>query len=261
MFNKQFISNSFLQQEAGFVKKAFLKSHLYAGIAFLLSFFAALIITTVAQRTGLNNSLGFLVASSVSLVAGFLIVIFSSFWLSVHRSMGTLISTYVITWALLTFGLSGVLLSVGQYNDIQGLQGLDFTQINTALLIVGVVYIVTSFLGYKMSNKAGFRLSKFLFVLFIVSTALIIIMNIVFIFAFNQGVFSLYFLIITIVSLVFSVLSLILSSFMTRKIAESIQLSDNEQLINNFIAYTSFILFFRLFILFIDILRLMSFRR
>ncbi|SYV94129.1 Uncharacterised protein [Mycoplasmoides gallisepticum] len=112
-----------------------------------------------------------------------------------------------------------------------------------------------------MSNKVGFRLAKFLFVLFIVSTIIILVVNIVFIFGINEGVFSLYFLLITIFSLVFSVLSLILSSFMTRKVAESIQLSDNEQLINNFIAYTSFILFFRLFILFIDILRIMSYRR
>lgn len=112
-----------------------------------------------------------------------------------------------------------------------------------------------------MSNKVGFRLAKFLFVLFIVSTIIILVVNIVFIFGINEGVFSLYFLLITIFSLVFSVLALILSSFMTRKVAESIQLSDNEQLINNFIAYTSFILFFRLFILFIDILRIMSYRR
>lgn len=112
-----------------------------------------------------------------------------------------------------------------------------------------------------MSNKVGFRLAKFLFVLFIVSTIIILVVNIVFIFGINEGVFSLYFLLITIFSLVFSVLALILSSFMTRKVAESVQLSDNEQLINNFIAYTSFILFFRLFILFIDILRIMSYRR
>lgn len=112
-----------------------------------------------------------------------------------------------------------------------------------------------------MSNKAGFRLAKFLFVLFIVSTIIILVVNIVFIFGINEGVFSLYFLLITIFSLVFSVLALILSSFMTRKVAESIQLSNNEQLINNFIAYTSFILFFRLFILFIDILRIISYRR
>ncbi|AAP56540.1 conserved hypothetical membrane protein [Mycoplasmoides gallisepticum str. R(low)] len=260
MLNRQFIPNSFLQQEVSFVKKAFLKSHLYAGIAFLLSFFAALIITTIAQRTGLTNSLGFLIASSVSLTVGFLIVIISSFWLNVYRSMRTLVSIYLFSWVFLTFGLSGVLLSVDNYN-IRELEGIDLTQINTALLIVGLVYIVTSLLGYKMSNKVGFRLAKFLFVLFIVSTIIILVVNIVFIFGINEGVFSLYFLLITIFSLVFSVLSLILSSFMTRKVAESIQLSDNEQLINNFIAYTSFILFFRLFILFIDILRIMSYRR
>lgn len=174
--------------------------------------------------------------------------------------MRTLVSIYLFSWVFLTFGLSGVLLSVDNYN-IRELEGIDLTQINTALLIVGLVYIVTSFLGYKMSNKAGFRLAKFLFVLFIVSSIIILVVNIVFIFGINQGVFSLYFLLITIFSLIFSVLALILSSFMTKKVAESIQLSDNEQLINNFIAYTSFILFFRLFILFIDILRIISYRR
>ncbi|WP_027122329.1 hypothetical protein [[Mycoplasma] imitans] len=260
MLNRQFIPNSFLQQETTFVKKAFLKSHLYAGLAFLLSFFAALIITTVAQRTGLSTSIGFLIASSVSLTVGFLIVIISSFWLNVYRSMRTLVSVYLFSWIFLTFGLSGVLLSVGRY-DIQGIRGLDLTQINTALLIVGLVYIVTSFLGYKMSNSAGFKLSKFLFILFIISTVMILLVNIVFIFGFNQGLFSVYFLIITIVSLVFSVLALILSSFMTRKVAESIQLSDNENLVTNFVIYTSFVLFFRLFILFIDILRIMGYRR
>ncbi|MDC4182131.1 hypothetical protein [Mycoplasma bradburyae] len=253
-----------LQTQNKLAKKAFLKSHIYAGIVFLASFIFALVITIIYKNVwskSIQSTNALFISSSISLSVGFLIVIFSSFFVDINRSKTRIITFFVLVWLFLSYGLGGLLSSVDAANSLGIDENIKLSTFIVPLLIVSVVYISTSILGYYMSNKVGFSLAKLLFAMLIINIIFILGINIVYIFGFNAFKFDWIFLIISIVSLVISVISLVVSSFITKNTAEMIQLSGNEGLIQNFIIYNAYMLFIRLFSLFIDILRLFAYFR
>ncbi|QZX49302.1 hypothetical protein [Mycoplasma sp. E35C] len=255
-----FANNFYLSQQEQFVKKAFFKAHFYAGLAFLLSFVIALGISFYINKNLIANptiSFRLLISSAISLLVGFIFAFFAMWLIRPTSSKTTMTINFSIIWLLLTYGLAGILTSGSLYVD-----GFNFTEVLSALVIVSGVYITAAISGYYMSNKTAFNLRKFLFIISIVSLIMIVIMQFVYIFAFNKQQFNIWFLVINIVGLIISVISLILTSQQTRAVLQQLELSDNnKQLTSNFILYTAFVLFYNLFTLLIYVIRLMRYLR